>query len=125
MRILMVEANKIGQKAQKMMLDRLGNHQVDLAENGESALQLIQRYTYDIMLIDLLLPDMCAIEIIKFLRGHNEMAKIIVAATDTKEEVEKNCLNAGGDIFLKKPIMMKTLHDILKKQEIEPEMQLS
>jgi CheY-like chemotaxis protein len=124
-RILVVEANKISQQAQKMMLDRLGNYQVDLAEDGKSAFQLIQRHAYDIILMDIYLPDMHGIEAIKFLRCHNEMAKIIVAATYISEEVEKNCLNAGGNILLKKPIMMEVLRYILKKQQIEAEMQLS
>ncbi len=80
---------------------------------GRSAIRVIQCYNYDIALVDLNLPDIYGVEIIKSLREHSTIRKIIVATTYINEEIEKNCANAGVGVLLSKPLMLDTLRDLL------------
>ncbi len=87
------------------MLEAEGYH-VITAENGQTALELIEQESIDLVLLDILMPGMDGFDVcreIKFERGHTELPVIMVTALDAREDKLKS-LNMGADDFLTKPI---------------------
>jgi CheY-like chemotaxis protein len=117
LRILLVEDNLVNQKLAARLLERLG-YQVDLAANGLEALDALRRQAYDVVLMDVLMPEMDGMEATRRIR--QEMAKgqqphiIAVTANAMKEDREKY-LSAGMDDYLSKPIRVQELVEALSK----------
>jgi len=112
LKILMVEDSEVAQKAQETILAEV-DCTVDVAEDGEKAINLIKRYKYDAALIDLNLPGIHGTEVIKFLRANSKTTKIIAISAYIDETVEKTCYDAGSDIVFKKPITAEDLRIFL------------
>jgi signal transduction histidine kinase len=116
MKILVVEDNKINQKYIIKLLEKLGVHQ-DLAENGAEALTLAAAKKYDIILMDIQLPDINGYEVTRKIRsGQNPNAttKIIaLTASAMRQDIHK-AMEAGMNDFLAKPFKPKELIDRLK-----------
>jgi PAS domain S-box-containing protein len=116
MNILVVEDNKINQKYIIKLLEKLGVHQ-DLAENGAEALTLAAAKKYDIILMDIQLPDINGYEVTRKIRsGQNPNAttKIIaLTASAMRQDIHK-AMEAGMNDFLAKPFKPKELIDRLK-----------
>lgn len=112
-KILLVEDDKINQKVALHFLKEI-NYQSDLAEDGASALKLAQKNHYDLVLMDINLPDIDGIEITKRLR--KSFSKIdfpIVAMTaHVLPEEKKIFLDAGMNDVITKPVTL----DLLKSK---------
>ncbi|MCF8374658.1 MAG: response regulator [Bacteroidales bacterium] len=119
LKILLVEDNAINQF---VALKLLKNWDVsaDVANNGKEALEYLQNYKYNLVLMDLQMPVMDGLEAtlaIRSLNGKTLNSKIPIiglsanAFTETKEKVIK----AGMDDFTTKPIQQKQLYQIIKK----------
>lgn len=116
-RILVVEDNEINQKVFKLMLSDK-EFEVDIASNGQAGIDMCTCNTYDFILMDYGLPDMCGPEVTKRIRQFEESKgrhTIIIGATANGEYARDECLNAGMDEFMTKPIMLDALKKILKK----------
>jgi len=84
----------------------LQGYQVDTAQDVQEAEQLVEGTDYDVVIEDLRLgpaqkPD--GLEMIKFIRGHNSHARIVVLTAYGSAEMEKEALGYGADAFLRKP----------------------
>jgi len=84
----------------------LQGYRVDTAQDVEEAEQLVEATDYDVVIEDLRLgpaqkPD--GLEMIKFIRGHNAHARIVVLTAYGSAEMEKEALGCGADAFLRKP----------------------
>ena len=114
--ILVIEDTIINQLVLKAMLGDVGCT-VDVADNGKAALRLFKKKAYDIILTDLSLPDMNGLEIIAAMRADkknkNRTKPIIAVTAHVLEEDRQNCLKAGANEVLTKPIMMPKLKSIL------------
>jgi CheY-like chemotaxis protein len=110
---LLIEDNRLIQKAHKLMLEDL-DFQVEVVDCGSAALNLIakhsiEKHPYDAALVDIGLPDISGIDVVKALRKNNPHIKIIVATTEVDKTVIKNCSEAGSNFVLSKPLSLKTL----------------
>ncbi len=109
---LVVEDNKLVQMVHKRGLEEIG-YKVDIAETGGEALVLLAMHNYDLVLMDISLPDKTGIEVIKNFRqsqdGTRKNTRIIVVTTHVNADVKKHCFEAGCDLLLSKPIAMKEL----------------
>ena len=113
-KILLVEDEVGFQCLHKTALKKMG-YDLDLAENGQDAINLFQQNTYDLILLDIGLPDMSGIEVGRFIRAHNKGKSVpILALTGYGKQVEPECLAVGFDEVLSKPIKLKELETILK-----------
>ena len=117
-KVLIVEDNQVNQKLIMKMLTKLGC-KVDLAENGIVALNKIMTNEYEIIFMDVHMPEMDGLdateEIRAFEKKRNRYTPIIaMTALATKSDREK-CLACGMDDYMPKPIRKKILVDILKK----------
>lgn len=117
--ILLVEDNKLNQFVASQFLNKW-NASVDIANNGVEALQLLERKEYDIVLMDIQMPEMNGLDASKIIRSKNSMVLQhdipIIALTanafnETRNEIEK----AGMNAFVSKPLKPNLLHSLILK----------
>jgi two-component system sensor histidine kinase/response regulator len=109
-RILLVEDNSANQDITKDLLENAGFH-VDMAENGQEAIQLAQTRSYDLLLMDSQMPVMDGLEATRVIRGLPDYAEtpIIALTANAYEQNRRNCLEAGMNDFIAKPVKMSVL----------------
>ena len=78
---------------------------VDRATNGEEALALLERKTYDAVVLDVNMPKMNGLELLKALRDRKISAKVVMASTDTRDGAKTtlDALSLGAIDFVHKP----------------------
>ena len=107
--ILIAEDNPVNQKVTQLMLQRLG-HRADLAANGQEVLRAMENRAYDLVLMDIQMPDMNGIEATKHIRSRWQQGPKIIAITSFDPEFcREQCFSAGVDDFINKPIRMNEL----------------
>ena len=121
LRILLAEDNAVNQKLALRILGRMG-YQADVAANGLEALQALQRQPYDVILMDVQMPEMDGLETTRHIRassspmGENERQPHIIAMTaNAMKEDREICLAAGMDDYLSKPVRVEKLAVALSK----------
>jgi signal transduction histidine kinase/ActR/RegA family two-component response regulator len=113
LRILLAEDNRINQLVTIRLLERLG-HVVDTVTDGKEAVERMASSTYDVVLMDLQMPEMDGIEATQAIRrlererGHRRVPVVALTARATKDDREE-CLGAGMDGYLQKPFVRETL----------------
>lgn len=116
LRILVTEDNPTNQKLAILMLEELG-YQPDLAENGVQAIQALQKKLYDVVLMDVQMPEMDGFEATQHIRKDlpGEMQPYIIAMTAHAMKEDRDlCLQSGMDDYLSKPIRLPELIGVLK-----------
>ncbi|MBF4515433.1 response regulator transcription factor [Flavobacterium sp. ANB] len=79
------------------------NNEVSVALDGKTALEMIENYTFDVVILDVMLPDINGIEICRRLRaGKNFVPVLLLTALGTSENIVTG-LNAGADDYVVKP----------------------
>ena len=103
--VLLAEDNLSNQIVAKKILMALGL-EVDVAENGQVAVQMVQRKHYDLLLIDMQMPEMDGLQATRLIREQQTMMDLpIVALTANVQAQDKSkCLEAGMNAFLAKPL---------------------
>lgn len=113
--ILVAEDNLTNQKVIAKILERAG-HVVTLVENGEQALDAIEKRAFDLALLDLNMPVMGGLEAARLLRfTHRGGSRLPLAAlsADATPEARKACREAGIDGYLTKPVEARKLLDLI------------
>ena len=111
LKILLAEDSPVIQRMLSATLAREG-HTVESADNGREAVAAIQFNTFDLILMDLRMPEMDGFEATREIRRLSITQPPIVALTgDDDAETQQACLDAGMNAHLTKPIV---LHDMLK-----------
>jgi CheY-like chemotaxis protein len=101
-----VEDNLINQKVATLMLKHLGYH-ADIAHNGAEAVEAIARQTYDLILMDCLMPEMDGLEATRIIRARTDygaIVPIIAMTANAFAEDRQACLAAGMSDYLPKPV---------------------
>ena len=113
--ILIAEDNPVNQKVAQLMLQRLG-HQTDLAANGQEVLRALENQSYDLVLMDIQMPEMDGIEATKHIRSRWPQGPKIIAITSFDPEFCRDqCFSAGVDDFINKPIRMNELDAAIER----------
>jgi CheY-like chemotaxis protein len=112
LRILLVDDNPVNLKVASVMLKKLGC-QTDLATNGIEAIEAFEDQSYDIVLMDVQMPKMSGLEATKIIRQrwHRDLKIIIITSYPHYHD---QCIEAGADDFLTKPLKIENLRDIIK-----------
>jgi GAF domain-containing protein/DNA-binding response OmpR family regulator len=111
LRILVAEDNLVNQKLALRLLQQMG-YRADLASNGLEALESVARQTYDVVLMDVQMPEMDGLEAARRLNATHsrESRPRIVAMTANAVEGDREmCLEAGMDDYVAKPIRVDAL----------------
>src|SRR6185436_11513405 len=114
LRVLVVDDNRDGADALGLLLEELGN-QVHVTYGGTKALEVATTFRPDLMLIDLVMPDMDGCGLVMRVRQFPAFAQTrIVAITGQKDEDRKvSALKAGCDAVLFKPVALTDLKAVL------------
>ncbi|WP_207678596.1 ATP-binding protein [Desulfonema magnum] len=118
-RILLVEDNEINQIVAQAILNKLGFY-ADIAGNGLEALEILKKHPYDIVFMDVQMPEMDGMEATKKIRDpqsgviSHEIPIIAITAHAMKEDRER-CIEAGMNDYISKPIKTDRLIDIIEK----------
>lgn len=109
MKILIAEDNKINQHVMTQILKRLGYYP-DLADNGQIAVDMAAAEDYDVILMDVQMPEMDGMAATRVIRSSFIKQPLIVALTaNTMPEDREECFNAGMDDYVGKPIKIEEL----------------
>jgi len=122
-RILLAEDNTVNQKVALLMLQRLG-YRADVAANGLEVLAALQRQPYDIILMDVQMPELSGIETTRKLRERTaNLTKrpwIIALTASAMPEDREQCLAVGMDDYLSKPLQPEELASALARASQHP-----
>ena len=102
MRVLLVEDDPHTAKSVELMLRREG-WVVDATDLGEDGLEIGKLYDYDIIILDLMLPDMDGLEVIRRLRQAQVETPVLILSGLTEPEKKIKGLGSGADDYLTKP----------------------
>lgn len=116
LKILLVEDNVTSQKVTKQLLKRLG-YKADTAANGIEALQALERQHYDLVLMDVRMPEMDGLDATRLIRQRwpDSGPKIIAITAYALQGDMERCLDAGMDGYISKPIKLSELNQVLEK----------
>jgi PAS domain S-box-containing protein len=116
-RVLLAEDNYVNQKVALRMLARLG-YRADLASNGHDVLAAVQRQNYDVILMDVAMPEMDGLEAtrrIRNLKEGNDRPWIVALTANAMQGDRELCLAAGMDDYIRKPIKLSELANALRQ----------
>ncbi|MFI3329615.1 MAG: response regulator transcription factor [bacterium] len=108
MRILLVEDEVQLAKSLKKILEH-SKYNVDLVHDGLESLDYIQTYQYDLILLDVMLPSLDGINILKKIRENNLDVKIIMLTAKNLLDDKVNALDLGADDYITKPFASSEL----------------
>jgi len=120
--ILIIDDDKDVADALGVILERQG-YRIKIVHNGQDAIDASKKSNYNVALIDIVLPDISGIDLLKRLNeGVPRIRKIIVTGHATLDNAVK-AVNLGADAYLMKPVspdvLLRTIKQQLKKQDQE------
>jgi signal transduction histidine kinase/CheY-like chemotaxis protein len=118
LRVLVVEDNPVNQRLAMRLLEKRG-HRVELAANGREAVQALEKSAFDLVLMDVQMPEMDGLEATSAIRSkelvNGRHQPIIALTAHAMKGDEERCLAAGMDGYLTKPIRIQELDALLDK----------
>ncbi len=115
LRILIAEDNLVNRQLITHVLGKLG-YTPELVDNGQEALDKLDAQEFDVIFMDVQMPVMDGLEATRLIRLRGGEQPVIIALTaDAQEEDRQECLAAGMDDYISKPLQLERLINILKK----------
>jgi len=123
LRVLLVDDNAINQKVAVRILQQLG-YKPEIASNGREALEAIERQPFDVVFMDVMMPEMDGLEATRLIRlrqttgEHQNFRSHITIVAMTAHAMQgdrEKCLAAGMDDYLSKPIRPKDIREMIEK----------
>jgi signal transduction histidine kinase/CheY-like chemotaxis protein/HAMP domain-containing protein len=115
LRVLVAEDNLVNQKVALHLLKRMG-YRADLAANGEEVLAALRRQPYDLVLMDVQMPEMDGLEATRHIHAgwpSEQRPRIIAMTANAMQRDREVCLTAGMDGYLSKPVHLKQLYQAI------------
>jgi len=121
LRVLLAEDNVVNQRVALRLLERLG-YRADLAGNGIEVLQALERQSYDVVLMDVQMPEMDGLEASRQIAAICPLEKrpwIIAMTANAMQGDREACLAAGMNDYLSKPVQLAALRNVLERASRE------
>jgi CheY-like chemotaxis protein len=119
LQFLVAEDNIINQKLILHILNRLG-YSPDMVNNGMEAVKAVENNSYDIILMDVQMPVMDGLEATETIRKQNIKQPVIIALTaNTMQGDQEECLKAGMNAYISKPVKLEKLVSLLEKWAVQ------
>ncbi|MFB6343580.1 ATP-binding protein [Saccharicrinis sp. FJH62] len=114
--ILLVDDDSVNRLLGKTILEKL-KCSYELAGNGEEAIKMLNENSFDVVLLDIHMPDISGLDVAKYVRKelNNKNIKLIAVTADVFNEDIKNYYSAGIDGYLIKPYRELELYNVLRK----------
>jgi CheY-like chemotaxis protein len=116
-RVLLVDDEPLNREIGAFLLQDLGNLVVDLANDGDEAVNMAGSRPYDLILMDLHMPTMDGIEAtrkIRQIKGY-EATPILALTANSRDDVWESCRQAGMSGYLSKPVVPEQFFPILRQ----------
>ena len=107
-KVLIVEDDIALAKSLKAALE-VKDYQIEVADCYNLAIRMFQHMTFDILVVDIQLPDGDGIELCEYIRKQSQLPILFLTANDNEEMLVKG-LNSGGDDYMTKPFRIKELY---------------
>jgi CheY-like chemotaxis protein/signal transduction histidine kinase len=115
LKILIAEDNPVNQKWTIKILSKLG-FQPELANNGKEVLEMVSNRQYDLILMDVQMPEMDGLEATRMIRLCLEAQPVIIAMTaNVMQGDRQECIQSGMDDYISKPVELNELMSMLEK----------
>lgn len=114
LKILVAEDNLINQQVAKAIFKNLG-FEIDMAKNGNDVIAKISDNNYDVIFMDIMMPELDGMETTKKLRKQNHNLPIIALTADINKEVQDKMKEVGMNDFIAKPIRVDEIKRVLIK----------
>jgi CheY-like chemotaxis protein/anti-sigma regulatory factor (Ser/Thr protein kinase) len=118
LRVLLAEDNSVNQRLIRRLLEKRG-HEVDVVGNGVEALRAVATKEFDLVLMDMQMPELDGLETTKRIRmketGRDRHQLVVALTANAMSEDEGRCRAAGMDGYLTKPIQLEKLEEVLQK----------
>jgi CheY-like chemotaxis protein len=113
--ILLAEDNPVNQKLAERILLKLG-YKPEIVSNGHEVLRLIMRKDFELILMDIQMPEMDGLDATRNIRMRPGHQPVIIAITADSIQADRSiCLEAGMDDYISKPIKIEELVSMLAK----------
>jgi GAF domain-containing protein/DNA-binding response OmpR family regulator len=114
LRILLAEDNPVNQKLALRLLERMG-YRADVAENGQEAISAVEESNYDVILMDIQMPELDGLEATRRIRHRwpGDRPRIVAMTANAMDGDREACLEAGMDDYISKPIAPEALQATL------------
>ncbi|MGH8746274.1 MAG: response regulator, partial [Burkholderiales bacterium] len=122
LRVLVADDNPTNREVLGKILER-GGHDVTLVDDGEQALDAVEQSRFDVVLLDRNMPRMCGMEALQAMRlmfQGGEQPPIAILSADATLEARQECLDAGANAFLAKPVEATRLLEEIQSWAGEP-----
>lgn len=119
--ILVAEDNLVNQKVAKGLLRKLGID-ADIVANGREAVEMLSQRNYDVVLMDVQMPEVDGLEATRLIREMSELSQphIIAMTANALEQDRDRCLQAGMNDYIAKPVRTKGLVEVLTRASARP-----
>ncbi len=115
LKILVAEDNPVNQKWIKKILSKIGYH-CEIAENGKVVMEKVSFEHYDLILMDVQMPEMDGLEATRMIRLCLETQPVIIAMTANAMQGDRDeCIQSGMNDYISKPVVLNVLLNMLEK----------
>lgn len=125
LRILLAEDNVVNQRLAQLLLERL-SQSADVVSNGVEAVNAATHLPYDLILMDVLMPEMDGLDATRQIRARlpkERQPRIIAMTANALSGDRDRCLAAGMDDYISKPVQLEELAKVMQRQQMHVDAQ--
>jgi len=112
--ILLAEDNLINQKVAQSIFKNIG-YEIAIAKNGAEAVELVEKQKFDVLFMDILMPEMDGYQAAEQIRAAGHTLPIVALSADETDETRKAAFEAGMNDYLMKPTRVESIKHLLIK----------
>lgn len=113
-KVLIVDDSLISRKMVRQLVSKY-NFEIDEAKSGTEALEKIHSDNFDIVFLDLLMPDINGLDVLKKIKEEQLQSKVIVITADIQETTKSYCKEYGAFAILNKPPKEEELNNVIQQ----------